>query len=72
MAIRGIGIDGVASEIGVLGRTDFSVNRGELVKSLEYRFQASTAEVESAIDQAKEVNVITESGDKVCLVVEAK
>ena len=71
MAIRGIGVEGVASEIGALGRTDFTVNRTKLVGRLQRRFQASAEEAESAIQQAKDVNVVTEAGDQVSLVMEA-
>ncbi|MFA5135359.1 MAG: hypothetical protein WC505_06275 [Patescibacteria group bacterium] len=70
-AIRGIGIEGVVSEIGAIGRTEFSVDRGELVQSLRHRFQASAEEVESAIRQAREVNIVVEAGGKVSLVLEA-
>ena len=70
MAIRGIGVEGVASEIGALGRTEFTVDRKKLVERIQRRFRASAEEAESAIQQAKEVNVITESGDQVSLVME--
>ena len=71
MSIRGIGVEGVVSEIGALGRTKFTVDRGELVKSIQHRFQASAEEVEYAIKQAKEVNVVRESNNKLYLVMEA-
>jgi len=73
MAIRGIGVEGVASEIGALGRTtEFTVNRKKLVERLQRRFQASAEEAESAIQQAIDVNVVAEAGDQISLVMEAK
>jgi hypothetical protein len=67
-SIRGIGVEGVASEIGALGRTHFSVDRNELTRRLCHRFQASVAEADDAIRQAQEVNVVREAEGKIILV----
>jgi hypothetical protein len=66
---RAIGVDGVASEIGALGRTTFTVDRDALVSSLQRRFYATVDEAESAINQAKKVNVVVESDNKISLVM---
>lgn len=66
---RGIGVEGVASEIGALGRAAVTVNRTKLVERLQRRFRASAEEAESAIQQAKDVNVVTEAGNLVSLVM---
>ncbi len=70
MSIRGIGIEGVASTIGSIGRTSFVVDKEMLILTLQHRFQASVEEVEEAIRQAKLVNVITEIDNKIYLVTE--
>lgn len=71
MAIRGIGIEGVASEIGALSRQDFVVKRHILVKGLCRRFQASLEEVEDALTKAQRANVIRAVGDNIHLVTDS-
>lgn len=68
MVYRGIGIEGVASEIGALGRETLRVEREKLVAGLCRRFKASVEEAESAIRQAKDVGVVTEEQNQVQLV----
>ena len=65
---RGIGVEGVASEIGALGREALAVERERLVRGLCYRFTASIEEAESAIKQAEDVGVITEVRGQIVLI----
>lgn len=72
-AIRGIGVDGVASEIGALGRYQkdpFRVNEQDLIVSLMKRFKAERWEAREAIWQAIEVNVVKRENRFIILVVE--
>jgi DNA-binding transcriptional regulator PaaX len=64
MAIRGIGVNGVASEIGALGRRKRLVEESELIKGLCERFGASGFEARRAIQRAiKEGSVVREEKD---------
>lgn len=58
--IRGIGPDGIASEIGILSRTDFKVEKWRLVSNLMDRFGANMDYVLSSIRRAKDIGVIKE------------
>lgn len=67
MAIRGIGIEGVASQIGALSREEFKVNCEELIESLMYRFKAERDEVVCSVNEAVKVNVVYEENGRYCL-----
>ena len=58
MSNRGIGVEGVASEIGALARVHFQVREDELIEGLCQRFEATSVEAQRAIQQALEVAVI--------------
>lgn len=60
MANRGIGFNGVVSEMGALCRKGppFRVDYDELVESLCRRFQTTPQEAEDAIKWAQRVRVI--------------
>ena len=60
MAIRGIGIEGVASQIGALSRKEFKVNCEELIESLVQRYQVERGEVEKSVNEAIKTNVLYE------------
>lgn len=58
MAIRGIGVEGVASEIGALGREKLEVEEEKLINRLCRRFEDERREAYSAINQALDCNVV--------------
>lgn len=60
MRDRGIGISGVASEIGALGRMQRPVSREDLTAGLMRRFKAEEWEAREAIDAAIKSGVISE------------
>lgn len=70
--IRGIGIDGVASEMGALSRHyhDYKVDRKDLVDSLMRRYTASEEEAEAAVRKALRAGVVCEVGTAIELVEE--
>lgn len=67
--IRGIGVEGVASEIGALGRhtSTFRVARQDLVDSLMRRYNAPQADAEAAIRKAVAAGVVYETDGMVIL-----
>lgn len=68
MPRRGIGVEGVASEIGILGGLSLQVNRQELIDGLCRRFGATTGEAEAALRRAKEVGAVVEENGIIRLV----
>ncbi len=69
--IRGIGIDGVVSEIGCLTKSDrFIAKREELTKSLMRRYKAEDLEAERAINHAIDCGAIYQEGSNICLSME--
>ena len=73
MAIRGISVDRVCSEMGALGadrKNLFSVEHGKLVKGLCSRFDATEIESENAIQRAKDCYVIKEKDGYLSLLSE--
>lgn len=69
MTTRGIGVEGVSSEIGALGRKSMKVDKEILISSLCRSFQASREEAENAINRALKVNAIKEVGNDICITV---
>lgn len=61
MSIRGIGIEGVASEIGALGRMERPVSREELIRGLMRRFKAEEWEAREAIQKAVQSGAVAEN-----------
>jgi len=55
---RGIGIEGVCSEIGAIGDENFVVSRDRLIEGLCYRFGVDLNDVEYAIERAIEVGAV--------------
>lgn len=60
MLIRGIGIEGVASEIGALGRGK-PVAKQELIDGLMWRFKAEEWEAREAIKKAVQSGAVAEN-----------
>lgn len=67
MAIRGIGSDGVASEIGALGRHthSFRVELARLIDSLCRRYGSTETEAHRAVEKAEAAGVVHRLGDMV-------
>jgi hypothetical protein len=63
----GIGLEGLASEIGALGRKSLAVERKTLVRGLCRRFGTTTEEAENAISRARDLGAVKESGNVVRL-----
>lgn len=60
MTRRGISIEGVASEIGALGRMERPVSREELIRGLVWRFKVEEWEAREAIKKALEFGAVAE------------
>lgn len=67
---HGIGVEGVASEIGALGREKFSVQYDELIFGLCQRFDVCLDEAENAVREAERVGVIKNIHGIIHLVVQ--
>lgn len=67
VATLGLGIDGVASVIGVLGGKRFLVKYDKLLDGLCSRFGATRTEAELAIERAKKAGVVKVSRGNVRL-----
>lgn len=62
---NGIGIGGVVSEIGWLGKWKTGIEKRVLVGGLRERFDATSEQADYAIKLAKEFNAVYEKGSKV-------
>ena len=69
MRKRGISIEGVASEIGALGRQKLTVDKKDLIEGLQRRFHTTYGEAELAITHAINVGVIQETENSVSIVL---
>lgn len=61
----GVGVEAVASELGILGESE--VEEGLLIKGLQFRFEGTLSEIKKAIRQAEEGNAIRRNGTKIKL-----
>lgn len=69
MKKSGIGIDGVASALGALGRKGDPVSKEQLTNGLEWRFSATRGAARAAIFQAENAGVIKISVDRMVEIV---